>query len=224
MHIKKIALLFVSVGLIFGCQFERYVAPPSVQPLFADENANAELGILSPRLTEEMAKLAVMFKRVDRDQDGLLTETELQNHPDFRDGIYRADLDKRKRQALLWLNYSDRNLDQQLSWSEIANNDTPYTPMERLSPDVPSPNIGNYIAYVFYKLDKDNNDRISSVELAKHRDYPFVTSDRTTEEKVLEANEILNIHDQNKDGEISNEEFMAFMQMDMLFRVPPLYM
>ena len=71
---------------MFGCQFERYVAPPSVQPLFADENANAELGILSPRLTEEMAKLSVMFKRVDRDQDGVLTENELQNHPDFREG------------------------------------------------------------------------------------------------------------------------------------------
>lgn len=203
---------------MFGCQFERYVAPPSVQPLFADENANAELGILSPRLTEEMAKLSVMFKRVDRDQDGVLTENELQNHPDFREGSYRTDLSDRKAQAALWLSYSDRNLDQQLSWSEIANNDTPYTPMQRLDPVLPPPDINTYIAYVFYKLDKDDNARISPVELAKHRDYPFVTSERNTEAKVLEANEIFANYDKDEDGVLSSEEFAAFMQIDTLLR------
>lgn len=216
MTVKKALFYLVSIGLVMGCQFQRYVDPPSVQPLFADENANAELGVLSPRLTEEMSKLLVIFKRVDRDQNGLLTEAELQNHPDFRNGIYRTDLSIRKNQALLWLNYSDRNLDQQLSWDEIANNDTPYTPMQRLDPTAPPPDVSTYIAYVFYKLDKDDNDALSPVELAKYRDYPFMTANRTTEAKVLEANAIFASYDKDENGELSNEEFTAFMGPDAL--------
>ena len=90
--------------------------------------------------------------------------------------------------------------------------------MQRLDPVLPPPDINTYIAYVFYKLDKDDNASISPVELAKHRDYPFVTSERNTEAKVLEANEIFANYDKDEDGVLSSEEFAAFMQIDTLLR------